>query len=87
MYLNTRAQRGLSVSTRTVGLQTSGGSNASWRSDRMWIENFGSRCVAPRKDLSYFVKTADRQQVKNRSDGLRTMQSTESSTSTNPDPG
>ena len=39
--------------------------------------------MAPRKGLSYFIKTADRQQIKNGSDGLRTMKSIKSSTSTN----
>jgi hypothetical protein len=82
MYLSTRAQRGLSVSARTVGYKRLADPAAAGAAIA-WIENFGSRGVAPRKDLSYFVKTADRQQVKNGSDGLRTMKSIKSSTSTN----
>jgi hypothetical protein len=85
MYLSTRTQRGLSVSARTVTYDvwriswpvTSDSvlSAAVWRGD--------PRRVAPRKGLSYFVKTAHRQQIKNGSDGLPTMKSIKSSTSTN----
>ena len=82
MYLSTRMQRGLSVSARTSPT-TSGGS----RRQAGAVIACGSRtwtaCVAPRKGLSYLLKTADRQQIKNGSDGLRTMKSIKSSTSTN----
>src|SRR3984893_10794912 len=82
MYLSTRMQRGLSVSARTSPT-TSGGSRRQAGAviacgSRTWTAS-----VAPRKGLSYLLKTADRQQIKNGSDGLRTMKSIKSSTSTN----
>jgi hypothetical protein len=84
MYLSTRAQRGLSVSARTVGYKRLADLSPAGAAIACGSRILGRVVLAPRKDLSYFVKTGDRQQVKNGSDGLRTMKSIKSSTSTNP---
>ena len=82
MYLSARTQCGLSVSARTVHLRHLANLAASCSVIECG-SRIGSRCVASCKGMSYFVKTADRQQIKNESDGLQTMKSIKSSTSSN----